>query len=229
MTSHRHWLREQAAKAAPAPVAVMAPHEEAEDSHGHRAWMPLDDLMLSDLRRQDETDEMIAAALGRTVAAVQGRVCRLRLQGDTTIPSHKRPSPWTPERLAQARAMQVEGLTPSQIAVRLGSTAVSVGRALRSPETTEDSPGEGVRVGRTVPDHNRTAAAVEEARAALARAEARHREAIDPVLAAVREAIIKAGFVDGPDGDDGDGVWPSPEWLVLDHLRRHGLEIRRVP
>ncbi|WP_237481328.1 hypothetical protein [Lichenibacterium dinghuense] len=226
VTSHRQWLRGHAAKVAPVPDAP--PHEEDEDSRSGRAWTPEEDDRLAAMRSRGVPEVEIAAKLGRTVGAMQGHVYRIRMQGDTTIASGKRASPWTPERVAEARAMRAEGLTPSQIAVRLGSNAVSVGRALRSPETTEDSPGEGVRVGRMVPDHNRTAAAVEEARAALARAEARHREAIDPILATVREAIVRAGFVDGPDGDDGDGVWPSPEWLVLDHLRRQGLELRRV-
>ena len=209
-----------------APSAPAAPpyHDGATDAQGRRAWTPEDDARLKALRTQGMEDAAIGAALGRTTSAVTKRVCALKARGDAAIPSRKRPSQWTPERVAEARAMRADGLTPSQIAIRLGTDAPTVGRALRSPETTEDSPGEGVRVGRTVPDHTRTALALEDARAALARAEARHREALEAILAPVREAMHETGLVGLPTGDDEDDA----ACRLVDHLRLRGLELRRV-
>lgn len=204
-------------------VAAQPPHGETMDAQGRRAWTPEDDVRLAALRTQGMEDAAIGAALGRTTSAVTKRVCSLRARGDD-IPSRKRPSQWTPERVAEARAMRTEGLTPNQIAHRLGTDAATVGRALRSPETTEDSPGEGVRVGRTVPDHTRTALALADARAALTRAQARHREAMEAILGPMREAMLEAGLVGLPTGDDED----DPACRLVDHLRRRGVELRRV-
>lgn len=133
-------------------------------------------------------------------------------------------SRWTPEDDAQLTQMRQQGMDDEAIGLMLGRVTNAVTDRIREIEI----PGEGVRIARALPDHNRTATAVEEARVALARAEATHRAAIDPVLAAIREAILKAGYLDGPDGDNGDGVWPGAAWLVLDHLRRQGIELRRV-
>ena len=214
VTSHRHWLREQAAKAAPAPALDPAAplRDETMDSLGRRAWTPSEDKMISDLRRQDETDEVIAAALGRSVAAVQGRACRLRLQGDSTIRSRKRPAPLTPAQVDEVRELHAQGLTTHQIAARLGTYATAVGRVVR-PGRRDDEP-----------DHTRTALALEAARAALARAQARHREAMETILGPVREAMHETGLIDLPTDDAEEDA----AYRLVDHLRRRGVEMRRM-
>lgn len=210
--------------AAPEPVAESTPpYDETMDSRGRRHWTPEEDARLVSLRADGMQDDEIAAVLGRTTGSTQQRVMKLRMEAGE-IASRKRRSPWTPERVAEARAMRDEGLTRYQIARRLGADASSVGRALRSPETTEDSPGEGVRVGRTVPDHTRTALALAEARAALARAQARHREAMEAILGPVREAMHETGLIDLPTDDAEEDA----AYRLVDHLRRRGVEMRRV-
>ena len=223
VTSHRAWLREMAATA-PQPVAQEEPIDTTRDSHRGLPWTAEDDAKLADLRQGEHPDEIIGLMLGRTTAAVQARISVLKARGrGDAIPSHKRASQWTPERVAEARALRAEGLTTHQIARRFGADAATVGRALRSPE---DSPGEGVRVGRTFPDLGRAESDVEQARAALARAEARHREAMEPILVAMRDAIHRAGLVPGPEEDDSDDGWPEPARVVVDLLRRHGIDLR---
>lgn len=192
-----------------------------------RAWTTDEDARLAQARAAGTSHADIAADLGRTAEAVTARVYMLRTRDGAPIPSRKRPSPWTPERVAQVRALRAEGLTPSQIATRVGSSLVSVGRVLRSPLTTEDSPGEGVRVRRTVPDLDRAAREVEQARAALARAEARHREAMEVLAEPVRAAIKAVGLVQNPEAA-GDGEEDEPAWALLAQLRRRGIELRRV-
>jgi hypothetical protein len=73
-----------------------------------------------------------------------------------------------------------------------------------------------------VPDLDRTTREVEQARAALARAEARHREALDGVLDPLREALRAVGLVRSSDGV-GD-----PAALLVERLRGRGVEFRRV-
>ena len=230
--SRRHGLKPQVQEANRSPPQHLEqePDGQADDpptffAHGN-AWTPQDDAQLAELRTVGHDDHGIALLTGRTVAAVQGRICKLRLRDGAEVPSRKRPSKWTVERLAQARAMRAEGLTVSQIAARLGSSNATVGRALRSPETAGDSPGEGVRIARTVPDLQRAEAEVEQARAVLARAQARHSEALEPILVAMREAVRKAGLMHDPAKGEGDGVENEPAWRVVHHLRRHGIELR---
>ena len=229
--SRRHGLKSQVQEtAAPPPQQVAQAAEEPTDEVDDRPtvfanrnpWTAGDDAQLADLRQAGYADEAIALFVGRTVAAVQARMCRLRLRDDggAEIPSRKRRSQWTPERVAQARVMRADGMTVSQIAVRLGTDAATVGRALRSPETSEDSPGEGVRVARTVPDLQRAEAEVEQARAVLARAEARHREALEPLRIAVGKAVRMAGL-SGPSQSEGD-----PVQLLIASLRGQGIELR---
>ena len=230
--SRRQWLKPQQvqeANTAP-PQQPEQESDEADQTTVYAAgntWTPQDDAQLAELRTVGHYDHGIALLTGRTVAAVQARICKLRLRNDgVEVPSRKRRSPWTVERLAQARALRTEGMTVSQIAVRLGSSNATIGRALRSPETIEDSPGEGVRVARTVPDLAWAESDLEQARAVLARAEARHHEALEPILKAVREAVRKAGLMHDPADGDGDGVEDEPAWRVVDHLRRHGIDLR---
>ena len=232
--SRRHGLKLQVQETAAPPLQQVAQATEQEPDEADQTtvyaagntWTPQDDAQLAELRTVGHDDHGIALLTGRTVAAVQGRICKLRLRDGAEVPSRKRASKWTPERVAQACALRTEGMTVSQIAVRLGSSNATVGRALRSPEMTEDSPGEGVRVGRTVPDLGRAEAEVEQARAVLARAEARHSEALEPILTAVREAVRKAGLVHDPADGEGDGVEDEPAWRVVNHLRRHGIDLR---
>ena len=210
--------------AAAEPVPTPA-QDETMDRPKHRAWTPEEDARLVSMRGQGLPNDAIAEALGRTTGSALQRVMKLRMQGGE-IASRKRPSRWTPQGVAVAHAMRAEGLTPHQIARRLGTDATSVGRALRSPETTEDSPGEGVRVGRTAPDHTRTALALAEARAALARAQARHREAMEAILGPVREAMHETGLIALPVDTDDDEE--DPAFRLVDQLRRRGVEMRRV-
>ena len=212
--------------ATPEPESAPTPfYTERMDSNGRRHWTPEEDARLVSLRADGMQDDEIAAVLGRTTGSTQQRVMKLRMEGGE-IASRKRRSPWTPERVAEAWAMRDEGLTRYQIARRLGADASSVERALRSPETTEDSPGEGVRVGRTVPDHTRTALALADARAALARAQARHREAMEAILGPVREAMHETGLIALPVDTDDDEE--DPAFRLVDQLRRRGVEMRRV-
>lgn len=203
------------------------PDEEPICTRHYRPWTPEDDAQLAEYRQGDAPDDIIALAMGRTTSAVQARISVLKARGEgDAIPSHKRPSPVTPDMAARARAMRADGLTLHQISRRLGVYPAAVSRALKSAETTEDSPGEGVRVGRTVPDLGRAESDVEQAKAALARAEARHREAMEPLLVAMRAAIHRAGLVPGPEDDDSDDDWPEPARIVVDLLRSSGIELR---
>jgi hypothetical protein len=185
-----------------------------------RPWTPEDDAQLADLRQGDHPDEVIGYMMHRTGAAVQARVSKLKARGiGDAIPSRKREQ-WTPERVGQARALRSQGLTMSQVAIRLRSDAATVGRALRRcPETTESSPSEGVRVARTMPSLQRAETEVAQARAALARAEARHREAMEPILTAVGRAVRMARL-SAPESE-GD-----PAQLLLASLRSQGIELR---
>ena len=233
--SRRHWLRQQMQQtAAPTPQqASNGPEQEPDDQPDQttvyangRGWTPSDDAQLAEFRRIGHADAAIAVLMGRTVAAVQMRISNLRARGcGGEIPTRKRPSRWTPERVAEARSLRAEGMTAHQIDRRLGTGAATVSRALRSPETIEDNPGEGVRVGRTVPNLGRAEAEVDAARAVLARAQARHREALEPILKAVREAVRLAGFVQDPNSED-DHDEDGPEWLVVTYLRNHGIDLR---
>ena len=235
MRARRHGLRQQVQDtAAPHPQQVeQAPEPELDEADqttvyaNGNTWTPQDDAQLAELRTLGHDDHGIALLTGRTVAAVQARISNLRARGEgNDIPSRKRPTQWTPGRVAEARALRAEGMTMHQIARCMGTDSATVSRALRSSESVEDSPGEGVRVARTVPDLGRAESDVENARAALARAEARHREAMEPLLVAMRDAIQRAGLVPGPEEDDTDDGWPEPARIVVDLLRGHGIDLR---
>lgn len=144
---------------------------------------------------------------------------------------------YTPEEDARIAELRSQGYTDGQIAVTLGRPTGSIQSRVHTLRHTLRMRGEGPVIqtrrrpspltpGRRddEPDHTRTALALEEARAALARAQARHREAMEAILGPVREAMHETGLIDLPTDDAEEDA----AYRLVDHLRRRGVEMRRV-
>lgn len=212
--------------AAPTPEPVVEPDPPSDavrvDRLGRRTWTPSDVARLVEMRGRGLGHDEIATALGRTVDAVTSRVHIIRMGGDDSIRPRKRASRWTPERVAQVRALAAEGLTVHQIAMRVGAHAGGVSRILRSPES-------GLRP-RSLASYDavsRAASEVERAQAALAEARMRHRQVMEHLVGPVREALVDVGIIalPDPDGDD-DGPEAEAAWRLVETLRRRGVELR---
>lgn len=105
------------------------------------------------------------------------------------IPRQRR-NTWTPENLAEVRRLQAEGLTHDQMARRLGTSSTRIGRMLQAAGTVamEAVQGEPPKPCSRL-DPRLVVRELDNARAALVRAERRYAEVMEPVHGAIRGAL----------------------------------------
>ena len=144
---------------------------------------------LNGMRAEGHRDEAIAQAVGRSTVAIQAMIVRLK-QTDASIPEQRRRT-WTSENLATVQRLQGEGLTHDQMARRLGTSSTRIGRMLAAAAQcpTEPTSPEPVEAPRSRLDPRQVVRELDNARAALERAERRYAEAMEPVHIAIRAAM----------------------------------------
>ena len=76
------------------------------------------------------------------------------------------------------------------------------------------------------PDLSQSALEVERLTADLARAQDRYRQAMEVILDPVREAILRTGLLHVPAEGIGDRPEDEAAWVLIDHLRRQGIDLR---
>jgi predicted transcriptional regulator len=108
-----------------------------------KRWSAAEDAILKRMRRRRATMAQMAAAVQRSVAAVNGRIAMLIRNGELTVQQEHRP--WTAAEDRRIAQLRRRGKTTDEIAAELGRTRVSVERHLASKVANAPRPGSKVR------------------------------------------------------------------------------------
>jgi predicted transcriptional regulator len=101
-----------------------------------KAWSADDERLLEKMRRQRKTMAEMAAVLGRSVAAVNGRIATMIRSGELDVQQPHRP--WTAEEDRRIATLRRRGKTAAEIAEALGRTRVSLERHIAAKLSKRD-------------------------------------------------------------------------------------------
>lgn len=91
-----------------------------------KPWSSADERSLEKMRQQRKTMAEMAAVLGRSVAAVNGRIATMIRSGELDVQQPHRP--WTPEEDRRLATLRRSSKTTAEIAEALSRTRLSVER-----------------------------------------------------------------------------------------------------